>query len=328
MGRTILSLALAIAVLADPADSEAAPNSLLTASDYFDVLKGWKLSLVGRELNGVALNGQVLDGRVVHHVSLTDIELDGERVRDVRLEASRFSGTVGRSHHVGSRQFIGAIFAGFLDDADPIPLRIDAVERGRGRNLRDVTRYAVSYPTDAGWLPLCGLDDEGVPVMAIPLLGRWDHSQGTATGGARIDDPDVFTFGCRGYVLAHCVEAGYAPWREVEICRSRRDCDTVTLADQHQACTRVLRADYCGDGTPQTVDGVLINVYDRFEIRVDSEDWLLEAEWDADGAICMSEERVAGQAPTCMAALAQPNCGDPAHFSADTLLITEVPPDE
>ena len=49
------------------------------------------------------------------------------------------------------------------------------------------------------------------------------------------------------------MELGYKPWKTV---------GGVSLRDHHQTCTRVLRADYCGNGVSHTQDGTLINIWD------------------------------------------------------------------
>ena len=69
-------------------------------------------------------------------------------------------------------------------------------------------------------------------------------------------------------------------------CTAPFRCGITSLADYHQACTRMLRADYCGDGTPHTVDGTLINIYDGIGIQRDTDDWAFEAEWTTTGARC------------------------------------------
>jgi hypothetical protein len=294
---------------------------------WYGWLFGPMSPLIGRDLNGVALNGTVLEGRAIESVSLDGVTArNGEPIVDVTLEGAEFHGRGERRRAVPPERFVGAVFDATLVDGGTVALRIDGMERGHTPNDRDITRYRVSYATAGGWQPLCGVDPSGHAIPAVPLEGRWDPGQGTPTGGAHLDDESVFTFACEGYVLAHCVEAGYAPWRQAMVCRRGHACERVDLAPWYQACTRMMRADYCGDGTPHTVDGTPINVYDAFRIRVDSESWLFEAEWDEDGARCMVEERLSGHDPACMADLVDPNCGDPAHFGEGALLFSEVRP--
>jgi hypothetical protein len=56
----------------------------------------------------------------------------------------------------------------------------------------------------------------------------------------------------------------------------------------------MMRADYCGDGTPHTREGTLINVGDRLGIqRFDLEPPLtFEAAWGAGGAVCVRQVRI------------------------------------
>lgn len=312
--RTQLALAagLATGLTAGPA----------AAGDYFTLLFGYKLSLTGRDLNGTALNGDSLDGRTVAYASLDGFTLGGEPLVDVRLEATQFDARTARGRRVRGERIAGAELVAHLEGGGTLALRIDAVQRGRARADRDVFRYAVSYATAEGWRPLCGTDEAGEPVLALALRGRWDEASGD-----KIDDPAAFTFACDGFVLAHCVDAGYAPWREAMIChRGPGRCQRTTLAAHHQACTRMMRADYCGDGSTHTTDGTPVNAYDGLGVRNDSEDWLFEAEWDEHGARCMSEERIPGRTPPCMADLVDPDCGDPAHLSEGALIFSEVEP--
>jgi hypothetical protein len=182
----------------------------------------------------------------------------------------------------------------------------------------------VSYETDAGWQPLCGLEPDGSPVTAIPLSGRWDDSVGTPTGGSHIDDPDVITFACQHRALAKCVLLGYKPWATK---------GPLSLADHHQACTRLIRADYCGDGVSWTRDGTTIDLYDHIGIQEDTEpSWVFEAEFRPDGAACVSRKRIDemttidGAKPRkCVQNRQSGKCGKPAHFGTGTLLMVRHP---
>ena len=96
------------------------------------------------------------------------------------------------------------------------------------------------------WQPACPVDADGRRV-AIPLAATWDEH------GDRIESSSLFTFGCTTGVIAKCYRWGYRPW--------------VTgygdLAAMHWTCTRLARADYCGDGVSHTHDGTWINVWDN-----------------------------------------------------------------
>jgi hypothetical protein len=282
--------------------------------------------LAGHDLNGVSLNGAVLDGSRIVSVSATDAALDGDLLELVQVSSGKIVGYDDRGHFVSHNRMAGAIFSAVLDDGDEIDVRIDDLYRGLEPRNKDTYFYEVSYETDEGWLPLCGVDDLGEPIAAIALDGRWDFTEGTETGGSHVDDESAFTFACRGYVLAKCVEAGYKPWSKVKVCTHGEGCRMTTLAAHHQACTRMLRADYCGDGISHTVDATPVNFYDDFNVRYDSRDWSVEAEWDEEGAICAVTERISGDAPQCVDWLADADCGDPDHLADGALLISEIVP--
>lgn len=93
-------------------------------------------------------------------------------------------------------------------------------------------------------------DDDGLGAF-VP--GIWDesgrHVTVLDTPGGAIDA----TFSCRAGVIAKCVFWGYAPWS--------------AGAELHQMCTRMARADYCGDGVSHTENGTLIDMFDTHAIQ-------------------------------------------------------------
>ena len=283
-------------------------------------LNGHKLN--GITLNGHKLNGHKLNGRTLEGVSVSGVTLRSDALDDVHLDATWLAGRASTGRWYWGSAFEGARMTGLLDDDSTIPIRIDAIDPSTRFRDWDVNQYTLSYFTDEGWQPYCGLDDAGAPVKAIPLAGRWSYGQGVANGGARFADDTAITFACQGYVLAKCVEAGYKPWSSVIACTAPFRCGLTRLKDHHQACTRMLRADYCGDGTPNTVDGTLINIYDGIGIQRDTDPWTFEAEWTTSGARCVDRGRV-GLLPPCAAARADATCGAKSHFQTGTLLMTE-----
>ena len=284
------------------------------------------IRLPARDLNGIALNGAYLDDRFVTGVSLDDVSVPGRWPGETLSVDLGLNGTKFTYPMV---KMVGATFTATLDDGSLLPIRIDSVEPKWQRADPYVIHYYVTYEGDAGARePLCGVDENGNPVGAIPLLGSWDYSEGTETGGARIDDARVFTFACEGFVLDKCVDAGYKPWLSITVCSGWgwwRTCTEVPLDGHHQACTRMLRADYCGDGVSYTEDNILVALYDGYGIRYDSERWGFEAEWDEDGAICANRYRVDGMEPACFADLQDDTCGNIFHFFDGALLFSELP---
>lgn len=287
-------------------------------------LPGGSLDLVGRDLNGRSLNGSVLDDRRLAAVRLDSARF-GERAARVTLDGSQLKVKGPGASQTQENKAIGIAFTGTVDDGTELTLQVESVERGSGE-WKDVYRYTVSYHALDGVKPLCGVDSNGDAVKALALSGRWDYREGVAGGGSHIEDAALFTFACDGYVIAKCVDMGYVPWRPVLACTRPGGCNRMTLVQAHQACTRMLRADYCGDGASHTQDGVAINVHDAFGIRTDDLDWAWEAEWDESGARCAVAGRLPSQpVPPCAAPLsAVPECGAPEHLLLGTLLISEV----
>jgi len=126
------------------------------------------------------------------------------------------------------------------------------------------------------WQNLCEPDHEGVS-KAIPLQGSWD-AQG------RYSPANTITFGCTSGALGKCVRMGYKPWKIV---------DGQPLRDIHQACIRMVRADYCGDGKGHTRNGTPIDVYNRLDLQNPTPDSGMEPEaaWTPDGAAYLNHSR-------------------------------------
>jgi hypothetical protein len=102
------------------------------------------------------------------------------------------------------------------------------------------------------------------------------------------------SFACETGAAFKCADWGYAPWDNEEV---------------HQSCTRMVRADYCGDGRSFTRDGTLILISNN----AGDLEGTREAGWDASGATCVDHARFeaytangAEQLPSCFADL--PSC--------------------
>jgi hypothetical protein len=232
-------------------------------------------------------------------------KLDGQRI-SIRGFGAPFAGT----------DYVGSTWTGVLTDGKTVALRIDDAIPGSGNNA-DVWSYKVSVSADGNWRPLC-LDKAGYGDSADTVGGSWNLARGVPGGGAYHAGTPEFTIACRGSAIAKCVELGFKPWMGA----------TRELA----SCVRALRADYCGDGTPYTVDGTLVNIFDAEGIQADAETWTPEAEWTPDGARCVSHPQntrffqAAHEIPWCFqhALKAQKSCG--TGFTGETALITELRP--
>ena len=279
-------------------------------------------NLNGQNLNGQNLNGQNLNGQNLNGpdnatfaiwTSLDGVSHHGSTYDEVTLRATVFTGRKGGMTRTGTA-FAGAHFLAQRGNGDATLMRITSVvPPADGASL---WRYHVEYlETDWSWYPIC--EDASGPLAAIPVDGIWDHRQGVPGGGSYLRDPNKFTFACENVSsIAKCVQMGYAPWQTL---------DGVPLDDHLAACVRLLRADYCGDGRSFTQDGVIVNLYDALGIEVDTDDWGIEAEWDRDGARCLTSRHRSPVAVPCYDPSRELGCGDPAHFSSGTLLVSEMP---
>jgi len=291
-----------------------------------------------RRENGDALNGVRMNGSALNGVALNGVRMNGSALGGLALNATVLAGTHGDGTAMTPEALVGAELGGTLADGSTVALRIDDVEHAPVPN-EDLYVYLVSYAagteaqTADGWHPLCGDDAAGQPIAAMPLGGVWSYQSGVPGGGAWTAMPGWITFACRGAAIAKCVEMGYRPWQGLRSC-SAGSCSDVAMADVHQACTRMVRADYCGDGQPYTVNGRAINVYDSLGLQADTEPWTFEAEWNPQGAGCLSQQRVYQlQAqlddtsnttlPSCITSRVAVGCGNLAHFSSGTLLMNE-----
>jgi hypothetical protein len=251
------------------------------------------VSVNGVSLNGVSVNGVSLNGVSLNGVSLNGVSLNGVSVNGVSLNGVSLNGV-----SLNGTDFIGAHLWAELDNGAALELRIDDIAALDGDNT-DVLGYAVSASGDAGWTPLCGTEPDGSVRRALAVPGTWNQQTGAWS------DTSAFSFACRHASVAKCVELGYKTW--------------LGFSDHQHACVRMLRADYCGDGTPHTITGTPINLYDNASVQVDTEAWPVDAEWSADGALCVNQYR-GGAAPSCYAAKYSASCGS---FTSGALLIDE-----
>jgi hypothetical protein len=146
-------------------------------------------------------------------------------------------------------------------------------------NLVQVLRDAASPSGPGQWLmrfevvknngqrlPLC-LPDRGGNNWALAYREGEGATQLTCSRGA----------------YAKCLRLGYLPWRSFK---------TVSLAPYHQACVFVMRADYLGDGSSHTSDGVAVDISDDLGLLTPSPHALFEGGWDQQGAVCIRDWRL------------------------------------
>jgi hypothetical protein len=178
---------------------------------------------------------------------------------------------------------IGSIVEAFSDTGEHVRLRVDAIEPDPSDASGELTLYGLSVQVAGsdGWQPYCSPDLEGRS-RAIPVEGSWDvHGHWSAGDGA-------ITFACTSGAIGKCVRWGYRPWKEV---------GGKSLHDHHLACVRMVRADYCGNGTAHTRDGTRIQLFDPLGIQKrDPEDpkdpFIMESGWSPSGATYLYRPRL------------------------------------
>ncbi|HET9622404.1 MAG TPA: ADYC domain-containing protein [Kofleriaceae bacterium] len=263
------------------------------------------ISLNGISLNGISLNGTSITGQSITGVNVTGASASGSTLIARSTTAAPWSGS----------SLVGSTWTATTSGNQTLKLRVDAAAQGTVPNA-ELWFYNVSYQTSSGWSPVCGVDASNKPVQAVAVAGVWGPVAADAT--AYTASTAQFTLACRAKTIAKCVELGYKTYK--------------SLAPQLQACVRMLRADYCGNGTTYTVDGTTLNLYDNAGVQADTEAWLPEAEWNAAGAVCVNNKNnprwrlVTDKDPSCAAAIMSSTCG--TKFSVGTLLIDELPAGE
>ena len=256
----------------------------------------------GVQLNGIHFNGTEHNGIHFNGIHFNGIHFNGVQLNNVSLVDTELQGFLPPNNTpMTGDDFVDVKMIGALSNNTELELKIDAVDWDTSLHCDDVDPqdpeyggyfYTVSYTEDNGntWQPLCGLDGNNAPVQALFLTKLWNYGD-----GSRIDnDPTNFTVACRGAALAKCAEWGYRPWcPDTTECDDLNNCHGIPLEDIHQACTRMVRADYCGDGRPHTTNGTSIDIWDNFKIqeRDETSTMLLEAEWSQDGAACVAHTR-------------------------------------
>ena len=160
-------------------------------------------------------------------------------------------------------------------------IRIDAVEPDAGDPSGEVILYTLSEvdATTQQWRNACDAAPDGRR-LGFPLPGAFTP-EGTyqpAHGGLLIT--------CTGGAEGKCIRFGYKPWRTAP--------DGASLEPWYQACVRLVRADYGGDGVGHTRNGTPIDLFDRIGIQRDeiTPGMTLEAAFGPDGAVCVAHPRL------------------------------------
>ena len=235
---------------------------------------------------GRSWQGRSWQGRSWQGVSTAVSSVLRAKIGDVAVDGLHLEGTVLVGALAG-QPVSGADFAGAtITQQDVDGTTFDSVITSVQTDPQDPSGEILLYtltaynPNTGATENICNPDPWGGR-YATPVYGSWDSS------GAHLDSTTQFMFACTSGVVAKCVRWGYKPWKTVA---------GSALADYHQACTRMARADYCGDGVSHTEDGTLIDLYDDLGIQVRSAPDLqsplfFDAAWSPKGAYCVAKDR-------------------------------------
>ena len=93
-------------------------------------------------------------------------------------------------------------------------------------------------------------------------------------------------FTCTSGAQGKCIRFGYKPWQTAS--------DGRPMRDVYNACMRMVRADYGGDGKAYTLDGQQIDIFDHIGVQKADMDPAhdFEAGWSPEGAVCVRHVRV------------------------------------
>jgi hypothetical protein len=145
--------------------------------------------------------------------------------------------------------------------------------------------------TDGSWEPLCQAGPDGRR-QAIPVRGRFSAADGRFADG----EAGAFELACTGGAMGKCIRFGYHPWqtRAWPVHAQQADASSPSYLTLYNACLRMVRADYGGDGSGTTSNGMRIVLYDARGIGVGANDPRMpfEAGWTDAGAVCVNHPRV------------------------------------
>jgi hypothetical protein len=251
-----------------------------------------------RNLNGTMLWGTKRDwdtekpapegSSVLVSAELASLRLAKPNVKALRIEKGHLVAVPAASRKTGAHAdtgVAGTVLKGIASNGKPVEVAICEAEPSDSDPQVSWYRIEAWNSIAQEWEnPCAGLSSVPNP-RALAVSGVWDAS------GAHHTVPGKLTFACENGAITKCITWGYKPWE------SR---DGHSLADLHQACTRMARADYCGDGHNHTHESTPLDMYDGLGVAkrttepsadFDPTQAAFEAAWAPDGATCMARTR-------------------------------------
>jgi len=200
-----------------------------------------------------------------------------EAVQPLEVDGTRIRAHTASGAFASADDLVGSVLVGRIDGGIRNAFRIDGIEVDPTDPTGEIVLYTLSIRDAAtgAWKSACTKDARGIE-RGFPLAGTWTPT------GEHVRTPGQLELTCTSGALGKCVRMGYKPWK------------SEAMWALHQACVRMVRADYCGDGVGHTRNGTPIDVYDPVGIQAeDPRDALtFEAAWGKDGAVCVNKTRV------------------------------------
>ncbi len=235
----------------------------------------------------------------------------------VRLDGAQIADDNGDGV-IDAQDLAGSALQGAMDSGEELVLKIEEIAVGPDGRFRFALSAGSSLTGER--VALCGLDKSGRPRKAIAVPGVWNTQAGVADGGDWSSSDGSFSFACEGSSIEKCVRLGYGS----------DELDFFGRPHRLLACVRMLRADYCGDGSTWTTDGRMIEVWDGRGINTRTEpDWPREGAWTPEGAMCLDNPRLLfpeeSATPLCLARLKYLPCSSltPASVWSSFLRVTD-----
>jgi hypothetical protein len=203
-------------------------------------------------------------------------------LQSIEADGTAFKVTLSDGKVLRSRDLVGAQLVLALG-GQRMRVRIDAVEPDPDDQSGDVLLHTFStQATDGAWTPLCDPGPDGRR-QGFPVAGVSRPDGALVAGG-----PGMLEIVCSSGGRGKCVRFGYHPWKTAP--------DGRPMLDNFNACVRMLRADYCGDGRGWTRDGTLVDVWDDLAIQrlegAGDPAFAFEAAWGPQGAVCVAHTRI------------------------------------
>lgn len=171
---------------------------------------------------------------------------------------------------------------------------------------RDIRFYQVQVKNPLGqWVNFCSTES-GSPANAALFMPRYLGKDGRTYGHGQ-----YLGMTCSDGTTAKCARWGYKWWRSLTPTGSST---AVSLAPLWEACYRAAMADYCENGESHTLDGTVIDIWDRYGFIAPVPEsapfgspyagtgptaFSGEAAFNANGTVCLEKERYADLPAQC-----------------------------